>query len=343
MLPILSGILFKADKETLHLSSTDLEISIRMNIEVNVAEPGAVVIPARLIADILNNLEADEVNMKLLKEKSQLEVTAGDSRFAVSVYFEEDFPKIPEAAEMPACELSVSEFLGASKEVVRASSKDESKPVLTGVLVEMEEKMIRMVATDSYRLAVYENTIEAGPKSNIKIIVPARSLRELARISSNREGSKLAISLTENQAVFRIDGIDVISRLIDGEFPNYKQIIPETHEKTITVNAAAMVATIKRAAIMAQNNSPIRLSVTKNQIVVSAVTQDIGEATEKIEAEYAGDELRLAFNPEYLIDGITSVEGDKAVLEVTDPLKPVMIKPVSGEAFQYLIMPVRLT
>jgi DNA polymerase-3 subunit beta len=343
MLPILSGILFKSDKNVLHLSSTDLEISIRTTVEIEAKEGGALVVPARLISDILNSLDNPMVELKLIKDKNQLEIQSGESRFNVSVYFEEDFPKIPEAAEMPACAINNVEFLRAAREVVKAASKDESKPVLTGVLVEITSDSLRMVATDSYRLAVCETKIEGGPANEIKIIVPARSLRELNRVVAGKESGKVAISLTENQVVFRSDNVDMISRLIDGDFPNYKQIIPEGYEKVIKLNKNNAIGSIKRAAIMAQNNSPIKMTASNKQVVLAANTQDVGEAVEKMEADYSGDEIKIAFNPEYLLDGITSIESEDVALEITDPLKPAMIKPVGDSGFQYLIMPVRLT
>ncbi len=343
MLPILSGILLKSDKNVLHLSSTDLEISIRTTVDILAKDGGAIVVPARLISDILSNLEAPSVELTLIKEKSQLQILAGESKFDISVYFEEDFPKIPEAAEMPACAINNSDFSRAAREVVKGASRDDSKPVLTGVLVEINADLLRMVATDSYRLAVCETKITGGPAEEIKIIVPARSLKELNRVISGKDNGQVAISLTENQVIFRLDNVDLISRLIDGDFPNYKQIIPDSYEKIIKLNKSKAVASIKRAAIMAQNNSPIKMTATNKQVVLSANTQDVGEAVEKMDADYSGEEIKIAFNPDYLLDGITSVDTDEFALEIRDPLKAVMIKPVGEDRFQYLIMPVRLT
>lgn len=343
MLPILSGILIKSENNRLRLSSTDLEISIRTNIEAEIKEGGSLVVPARLILDILSNAESETVELNLIKEKSQLEIKAGESKFNLSVYFEEDFPKIPESSDSPACALNSSDFIRASREVIKASSKDDSKPLLTGVLVEINSDTLRMVATDSYRLAVYENKIEGGPAQQIKIIVPARSLRELVRIAGAKDSGKISINLTDNQAVFTAGNTELISRLIDGDFPNYKQLLPEGYEKIIKINKLKAIGCIKRTAIMAQNNTPIKFTATNKQLVMSAMTQDVGEATEKMEADYSGDEIKIAFNPEYLIDGITSIETEDVAIEITDPIKPAMIKPVGDESFQYLIMPVRLT
>lgn len=343
MLPILSGVLFKGDKNMLYLSSTDLEISIRTEIEVEAKEGGNIVVPARLISDILNSLEEEEVELNLLKDKAQLEVVSGGSKFSLNVYFEEDFPKIPVAAGSPACELKGEEFIKTVKEVAKAASRDESKPVLTGVLIEISADTLRMVATDSYRLAVCEGKIEGGPKEDIRIIVPARSLRELHRIMSSKETGNISVNLTENQVIFKTGHVDLVSRLIDGDFPNYKQIIPEGYEKIIKINKNKALGAVKRTAILAQNNAPIKLAAVANTITISANTQDVGEAVEKIEVDYAGEEVKIAFNPEFLLDGLNSVEEDTIVIEITDPLKPAMVKPEKDKSFQYLIMPVRLT
>ncbi len=343
MLPILSGILFKTEKNKLVLSATDLEISIRTEIEIEAKEQGNMVVPARLVMDILNSLENEAVEFVSVGETGPMEIMAGESKFSLSVQQEEDFPKIPEAGEKPSCEISGKEFTRATREVVKAASRDESKPVLTGVLVEITKEMLKMVATDSYRLAVCETKITEGPADAISIIVPARSLRELNRIMSAADSGRVSISLTENQVIFKAGAVEMISRLIDGEFPNHKQIIPEGYEKIIKMDKNKAAGSIKRVAILAQNNAPIKMTATNNTIVVSASTQDVGEATEKFAAEYSGEEVKIAFNPEYLLDGILSVEEDSFALEITDPLKPAMIKPVEDTSFQYLIMPVRLT
>lgn len=343
MLPILSGILFRNSGNSLSLSATDLEISIRTEVEVDSKEAGNIVVPARLVMDILNNMETEALELSAPKDVSPMEITSGESKFSLSVHQEEDFPKIPETPETAACDLSGEEFTKAAREVVKAASRDESKPVLTGVLVEISKGNLKMVATDSYRLAVCETKIEGGPQDTISIIVPARSLRELIRIVGAQEAKRVSVSLTDNQVIFKAGKVELISRLIDGEFPNHKQIIPETYEKVVKIDKNKAAGSIKRVALLAQNNAPIRLAMSGKTMTVSANTQDVGEAIEKLDVDYDGDEIRIAFNPDYLTDGIASVEEDAFLLEITDSLKPAMIKPAEDKGFQYLIMPVRLT
>jgi DNA polymerase III subunit beta len=343
MLPILTGILFKTEKNKLILSATDLEISIRTEVNVEAKEQGNMVVPARLVMDILNSLEDETVEFISSPSGGPMEIKAKESKFSLSVQQEEDFPKIPEAGKAGACTIPGAEFTRATREVVKAASRDESKPVLTGVLVEISKDLLKMVATDSYRLAVCETKISGGPTDAISLIVPARSLRELHRILSATESGTVAISLTENQVIFKAGNVEMISRLIEGEFPNHKQIIPEGYEKIIKMDKNKALGSIKRVAILAQNNAPIKMSAANNAVVVSASTQDVGEATEKFEIDYPGEEVKIAFNPDYLLDGISSVEEENFALEITDPLKPAMIKPIEDKSFQYLIMPVRLT
>lgn len=342
MLPILSGILFKAEGNTLSLSATDLEISIRLKVKGKVAEKGSLVMPGRLIFDILSNLEDPSVELSLVKEKGQLEVLAGESKFDLNVLFEEDFPKIPVASEIAACKVNSKALLRVVKEVTKAASRDEAKPILTGVLTNLTKKTMKMVATDSYRLALCEEKIEAGPEEALNIIIPARALRELARMLSATESKEVLIGLTDNQVVFRLDRVELISRLIEGDFPNYQQLLPETYEKMIRMNKERLIGATRRVSLLAQDSTPIKLSFANNLLVISASTQDVGEAAERLDIEYPGEEVKIAFNPGYFMDGITSIAEDELVLELTDPLKPALIRPVQGKSFLYLIMPVRL-
>lgn len=343
LLPILSGVLLKTEAGGLSLSATDLEISIRTTLPIETKEKGSLVVPSRLILDILNSLEEEMVELSLIKEKGQIEVLSGESRFDVNVFFEEDFPKIPETSGPPACVIASDVINPVIREVVKAASRDDAKPILTGVFTEIKGELLRMVATDSYRLAVAESAIEDGTSSDVDAIVPARSLKELNRIISSGSAEKVSIFLTGSQILFQAGEVELVSRLIEGEFPNYEQILPKGYEKKIRANKNRLLGAVRRASLMAQNNSPVRLTTANNLMVVSANTQDVGEATERLDVEYPGEEMKIAFNPQYLMDGLSSVEEDEVVIEVADPLKPALIKPIGEKGFLYLIMPIRLS
>lgn len=341
MLPILSGVLFKTDKEHLKLSATDLEISIRTDVQVKIEERGSVVVPARLISDILNSLEEETVEMGLVKEKSQLEIVAGQSRFDINILYEEDFPKIPVAPAIPACTVKTERLSRLIREVAKAASRDEAKPILSGVLTEIDKKTIRMVATDSYRLAMCEEKSEKGPDTTLKVIIPCRSLREIGRIISTISPEEISINLTDNQIIFRLGQVEVASRLIEGEYPQYKQLLPEKHEKRIRMDKERLIGVVRRTSLLAQDNTPIKFNFERNLLVVSASTQDVGEATERMDVECSEEEVKIAFNPGYFLDGVVSVEEDELFLEIIDPLKPALIRPVKAQDFLYLVMPVR--
>ncbi len=343
MLPILSGILLKNDSKSLYLSASDLEASVRTSIKVVSKEKGSLVVPAKLISDILNSLEDEMVELSFIKEKGQLEILGGESRFDLNVFLEEDFPKIPESKGSPIFVIATGTMNSIVKEVIKAASRDDAKPILTGVLVEANKDTIKMVATDSYRLAVGEEKIENGPEEPIFVLVPARTMRELSRIISSSKKKDVAIYLTDSQIIFKTSNTEIISRLIEGEFPNYKQILPKGYEKKIRVNKSRLIGAAKRAALLAQNNTPVKITSGNNTMVISANTQDVGEAIERLDVEYPGEEVKMAFNPVYFMDGITSVEEDEVIIEVSDPLKPALIKPVEKKGFKYLIMPIRLS
>jgi len=343
MLPILSGILFKAEKNALSLSATDLEMSIRTRIQVKEEEGGSIVAPARLFSDILNNIQEETIEMSLIKEKNQLEILAGESRFDVNVLYEEDFPKIPLAPEIPACKVESAGLSRVIREVVKAASRDEAKPILSGVLTEIDDKSLKMVATDSYRLAICEEKIGSGPEEPIRVIIPSRCLKEVGRIISAISSEETLINLTDNQIIFRLGETEVVCRLIEGEYPHYQQLLPENCEKKIRLNKERVIGAARRVSLLAQDNTPIKLTFGNNLLVMSASTQDVGEATERLDVEYPEEEVKIAFNPGYFVDGVASIDGDELFLEMTDPLKPAVMRPTKGEDFLYLVMPVRIS
>lgn len=341
MLPILSGILFKAEGKALSLSATDLEISIRTRIEANVGQSGSIVVPARLISDILSNLEESAVELSLAKEKGQLEVLAGESKFNLKILFEEDFPKIPQVPK-GGSKVASEALLKVIKNVVKAASRDEGKPILSGVFAHVKKNVIKMVATDSYRLAICEEKVSGGPEEFSDTIIPARSLRELVRVLSAGEAKDVTIALTDNQIIFVVNEVEIVSRLIEGDFPKYDQLLPQAFEKQMRINKDRLVGATRRVALLAQDSAPVVLSFANNLLVISASTQDVGEASERLDVEYPGEEIRIAFNPTYLLDGAASVDEDDVLLEVTDPLKPSLVRPAGNKSFLYLIMPVRM-
>jgi DNA polymerase-3 subunit beta len=234
--------------------------------------------------------------------------------------------------------IAATALLGTIEKVARAASRDESRPVLTGILVRFEGDRLIMAATDSYRLAVKETELEtSGPE--LDAIIPARALQELGRLAAGTDEVRLGVH--ENHVVFGAGDVWLTSRRIDGQFPNYKQLLPETFEAEVTTPREPLLQVIRRAGVLAQRNAPLRLRFAEGELGVSAHTQDVGEAHETLPIDYAGDALEIGFNPDFLRDGLEAVSDDAVQLKLINPLRPGLIV-APDESFWYLIMPIRL-
>jgi DNA polymerase III subunit beta len=335
---VLSGILIQAGGDSLQLSATDMELSLRLSLEGQVEGSGAVVVPGRLLVDLARLLPESEVALEHSAEEGVVQVTSGPSISRLHTYSAEDFPKLPDAAGAQTFSVERAAFLDTIAKVSRAASRDESRPVLTGILVRFEGGKLVMAATDSYRLSVKETEL-AGDVPELEAIVPARSLIELVRIA--QEVDDVQVGVQENHVVFGADGVWLTTRRIDGQFPNHKQLIPETFEHEVSLPREEFLEVVRRTSVMAQRNSPLRLRFANGEVTVSAQTQDVGEARETLPIAFTGEELEIGFNPEFLRDGIDSVDTEEVQLKLISPLRPGLIYSAE-EAFSYLIMPIRL-
>jgi DNA polymerase-3 subunit beta len=335
---VLAGVLLRAEDGRLDLAATDMEISLRSSLEAEVGSAGAVVVPSKLLADLVRLLPGDEVSIEHRSGEGLVEIVSGASSYKLHTYNAEDFPRLPETAGVELMSIDADAVLGTASRVNRAASRDESRPVLTGILVRFEGQNLVMAATDSYRLAVKETSMgSAGPE--LDAIVPARALGELTRIAQGAGG--LQIGVQENQVLFATDGILLTTRRIEGQFPNYRQLLPETFEHELALPRDELLEVVRRVSVMAQRNAPIRMRFAEGGLTVSAQTQDVGEARETMPAPFASDALEIGFNPEFLRDGIESVEGDELRLKLISSLRPAVIQG-EGDDFSYLIMPIRL-
>lgn len=340
-LPILTGILFDSNNNILTLTSTDLEISIRVELEVNIEEKGALVIPARLISDIIRNLPEAVVEINTVSE-GKLTIVCEHAKFDIKILSPEDYPRFPEVSEGAMVEVDIKLFKEAIKQVSKAVSHDETRPILTGVLIMFSKKNLKMVATDSYRLAVKEINTHSELEDKVRIIVPARALEELFKILPEGQGS-LKIIINENQVIFQFDKTTFASRLIEGQFPSYQQLLPEEQEIRLELNKQVFIDAVKRVSLLALNNTPIKLNNSGRRMKVYAVNQEIGEAVEEIDLINEGAEIEIAFNAQFLLDGLSSLDGEEVTLELTSNVKPGLLKPKDGKDYLYLIMPVRVS
>jgi DNA polymerase III subunit beta len=348
-LPVLSGVRITANGK-LEVAGTDLETTIATEVACTTGADGSVIVPSKLFAEVLKASQGETV--ALVGTEGEVEVHAGRSRHRVRAMSVEEYPALPVEVERPTAwtEVSALELETALIQVTRAASSDESRYILTGVAFEVEGETLTLAATDSYRLAVKEVPLR-GLCGSHRVVVPARACREVIRLAKKR--ARVEIGFREDLVLFRI-GADLIgSRYIEGEFVKWRQLIPEGAANVATVEREELAAVVKRVGLMAQNNLPMKLTLGggagglapagwKGSVEVSAHTPDIGEATEVIEAATEGDPLVIAFNPQFLLDGIGAIEGDTVRIEAADGLKPALIRSGS-DAFTYLLMPVRLS
>jgi DNA polymerase-3 subunit beta len=335
---VLGGIQLRAEGGRLHLASTDMELSLRSSVEAQVSDEGVAVVPGRLLHDIVRSLPDAEVTIEHHPDEAIVVVTAGTANYRLHTYSAEDFPRLPDvdAAQFHAVDRDV--LIETVGRVGRSASRDESRPVLTGILVRFEPGKVVMAATDSYRLAVKE-TVVSDPLPDLEAIIPARALQELSRIAGASD--EIQLGVLDNHVVFGSDGSWLTTRRIDGQFPNYRQLIPEQFEYELALPKDELLEVVRRVSLMAQRNSPLRLRFAEGEVTVSAVTQDVGEARESMPAPFTGDALEIGFNAEFLRDGLESIASDSLRFKLISPLRPAVLEG-DDDDYVYLIMPIRL-
>ncbi|MGB7588032.1 MAG: DNA polymerase III subunit beta, partial [Solirubrobacterales bacterium] len=323
------------------LRATDGEMGLQTTLDAEVAAPGTILLPGRLLSDLARALGEATVTIELRDTEHDVEIRSGASSFHLRILPAEDFPNFPEAGA-EVIQLPAAALIEAIELVARAASKDDMRPVLTGVLVTAAGNEMTMVATDSYRLAVKRTELETAISAELEANIPARALRELSRILAAEELEEVSVSLQPTQAVFTAAGTILNTRLIDGQFPNFRQLLPESYDHDVRLPRPEFLDVTRRVSQLAQRNAPLRLAFASGELTISASTPDIGDAEETMPAAFEGEALEIGFNPEFLRDGIESVEGDEVMLRLISPLRPGLLQPVDGDDFRYLVMPIRL-
>jgi DNA polymerase-3 subunit beta len=338
----LSGVQLLASEEACELRATDIDVSLRVPVDAQVVRAGSVVLPARLLLDVARSLPAAEVTLELRSAEQDVELLSGSATFHIRTLRSEDFPPFPDPDPSSAVSMPVGSFIQTATKVAGSASRDETRPVLTGILVSASDQELSMVATDSYRLSVKETKLESALASSFEVNIPARALQELVRLGASAEGEDLSISVLQNQVVFTLGRIILSSRLIDGQFPNYRQLLPESFEHELRISGPELSEVVRRISLLAQKNAPLRLAFNSGELTVSAQTPDVGEALESLPVAFQGDTLEIGFNPEFLRDGLEAVEEGDLLLKLISPLRPGLIESADGDGFRYLIMPIRL-
>jgi DNA polymerase III subunit beta len=336
-IPALTGVLMEAtDEGRLTLTTTDLEVSARLSIEVQVQEAGIALVPARLVGDTVKSLSDAPVEFET--DQSQARLRCAHYEGSLRLLPAEDFPGLQEPSGT-VVSVEAGKFAEAVSQVGRAASRDEARPVLTGVLLEISREGVVLVATDSYRLAIRD--LVATSSAEAKAIVPERALSEAGRAASADEKGTVELSIDESQVAFKAGSLMLTSRLIEGEFPNYRQLLPDAHESRLTVSRQQLLDAVRRVGLLARDTTPVRLEFNALGVKLSSSSPDLGQAVETVEARFEGEDLTVAFNPQYLADGLTAATGESVRLDVRDGLKPGVVRG-DGDEFTYLVMPVRI-
>src|SRR5690348_1840920 len=335
---ILSGILIEARGEDLRLAATDMELSLRASVPARVEGDGSIVLPGRTLVDIARLLPGDDVTIEHSAAESVVHIASGSASYTLHTYNAEDFPRLPELTDTQTFEIDREALLETIGRVARAASRDEARPVLTGVLVQFAGEKLVMAATDSYRLAVKETTLD-GAVPELEAIVPSRALTELARIATG--GEAVEVGVHENQVLFAVDGAWLTTRRIDGQFPNYRQLLPEQFEHEMTMPRTEVLEVVRRASVMIQRATPLQLRFADGELTVIARTHEVGESQESMPAPFSGETIEIGFNADFLRDGLESVDGDDIRFKLISPLRPAVLQG-DGDEFTYLVMPIRL-
>jgi DNA polymerase-3 subunit beta len=335
---ILSHVLLRAEDGRCELAATDMELSLRVPVEATAEEPGAVVLP-RLAGDIVRSMADGPVTLEHRTNEGIVQITGGGSSFSLNCLQAHDFPELP-ADEGSGLTLPSEPLTEAIDRVARAASRDETRPVLTGVLLRLAPEGMTMVATDSYRLAVRSTPLESPPSEPREAIVPARALAEVSRLAAAKAES-VEIVLTESQALFRVGDVRLTSRIIEGQFPDYRQLVPDAFEHEVAFDRAELLGVLTRIGVLAQRNTPVRLAFDDGAVTISATSDQVGEGRESLPAGFSGDRLEIGFNVEFLRAGVESVTGDEVRLGLISPLRPGLLRG-AGDEYRYLLMPIRL-
>jgi DNA polymerase III subunit beta len=340
-LPVLSGIRTELQGDSLTLTGHDLELTIAVVIGEGVkgSGDGVAVLPARLTSDVVRSLAPGAVEVEI--DGEQARITSGRSEFALRIFPVDEFPRLPEATG-EAVTLDATELAAALRQVVPAASSDDARPILTGVLLSAEQGGLRLVATDSFRLAVRDLPGQSVLAEGQSVLVPSRALNDLTKVLGGV--GELTVRLGERDAGFEAGDVRLTTMLIEGDFPNYRGLIPSSPPPNrLVCGREGLLEGLRRVKLLAREATPVRLAMSPEGLDLVAVTQDVGQAHESLDAKYEGTELTVAFNPDYLLQGVEVLVGDEVLIETVDSLKPALVRSPEHDDFLYLLMPVRVS
>lgn len=343
-LPILSHILIEAKKGAIFLTATDLEIGISMKVPGEVIEEGAITIPARKFSEIVKELPSQQPIFISVKKAQSITLESGKSYFRLVGLLKDDFPQLPNLhalnpKEVDAVKIPQKNLKNMIQLTAFAMSHDETRYVLNGILFNFRDKILKLVATDGRRLAVVENEISALGNFRKDVILPMKTIQELSR-NLGEEG-EVVFYFKENQLQINIGSVNITSRLIEGEYPNYEQVIPKKIKEELKLGTQDFLQATRRASILTnQDSQSVKINLIKDRMIITKNTPDLGEAREEIEVNYKGGELTMGFNPSFLIDVLKNIEDENIHFGFIDPEKPAVIK--CGENYTYIVLPMQV-
>ncbi len=338
-LPILSNVLIQASNGGLNLTTTDLDVGVRCRVEAEVSKTGSTTLPARKLFSILKEVPAAEIEIEV-DDRNAASIRCGSSFYKIMGLPEEEFPRFPESGTGKALKIEQSVLRDMLKKTAYAVSNDETRYVLNGVFMGLKGDKITVVATDGRRLALMEHDMEIPKGAEAELILPTKAVNELERLLADKGDVKLSIG--ENQIVFELDGTTLASKLIEGTYPNFRQVIPTETKERIPLEREVLLSALHRASILASEKSQsVKLNFAKNTLTITATTPEVGEAKETLSINYKGKEITIAFNPQYMMDPLRNLDADEVFIELTDELSPGVIK--VNAPFLYVLMPMRLS
>lgn len=339
-IPVLANVLLRAEEGLVELAATDMEVSLRIPLDdAGVEEHGSVVLP-RLAADLVRSMAPGPVSLVHNQNEGRVEISGGGSLFSLNCHQAGEYPELPSDAGI-GLSIPAHRFITCAERVVRAASRDETRPVLTGVLVRIGPDGLTMAATDSYRLAVTTVPLDDPPADVREAILPARAVAEAARLAGQQKDGEVDLALGDTQATVRVGGIRLTTRLIDGQFPDYRQLIPAEFDHEVRLDRDEFLAVLTRIAVLAQRTAPMRLRFEQGQLTVATASDQVGEGRESMPVPYSGEVLEIGFNADFLREGVEGIEGDEVRLGLISPLRPGLLRGESDD-HRYLIMPIRL-
>lgn len=338
-LPILANVLLEADGESVGITATDLEVGARVVIPAKISKKGAVTLSARKLSEIVKELPPAELSMKL-QDNAWVGLRCGGVAYKLVGLPPGDFPSVEPPASLGWMSLDAKLLRNMLSQTSFAVSHDESRYALNGVLFSIQEGDLRLVATDGHRLALASRAI-AGAGPNGVGIVPRKAVQELARVLG--AGEEVQVGLGENQFGLKMPNFLLTARLIEGQFPNYEQVVPREHPRRLVLSRMALIAALRRVSVLAEERTkPVKLLLSPGALKLSAYSPELGEAEETLSVDYAGEEITIGFNSRYLLDALGPIEADQVVIELKDGLSPGVLKSFEDEGYHCVIMPMRI-